>query len=328
MILNRLQTIRVVLAAAGAAMLVALGAQAQTAAGAAWPSKPIRWVVPYPPGGPSDMVARLLGSKLAERIGQAVIIENRPGGAGNIGVEYVMKAAPDGHAIVYAVPGIILNPFIVKSSPDYRDLAPVIQIANASWVLIASTGFAPKTVAEVIALAKAKPGTVSCGSSGGLPTVACEWLRSYARAEMIMVMYKGQGPALNALMGGEINLLFDGVSTAAAQVKAGRVRPLASLNSRRGGEVFADLPTMAETIPGFELVTFHGVMAPAATPRDIIARLNREFAAVLAQPDIRRRLTDTGFEVVASSVEAFDDVLRRDSAKYGKILKEAGIKPE
>lgn len=274
------------------------------------------------------MVARLLGSKLAERIGQPVIIENRPGGAGNIGVEYVMKAAPDGHTIVYAVPGIILNPFIVKSSPDYRDLAPVIQLANASWVLLASTGFASKTVAEVIAAAKAKPGTVSCGSSGGLPTVACEWLRSYAQADMIMVMYKGQGPALNALIGGEINLLFDGVSTAASQVKAGRVRPLASLNSRRSGDVFADLPTMAETIPGFELVTFHGVMAPAATPRAIISRLNREFAAVLAQPNIRQRLTETGFEVVAGSVEAFDDVLRRDSAKYGKVLKEAGIKPE
>ena len=325
MVLTRLETMLVALAAAGAAMLVALGAQAQTAA---WPSKPIRWVVPYPPGGPSDMVARLLGSKLAERVGQPVVIENRPGGAGNIGVEYVMKAVPDGHTIVYAVPGIILNPFIVKSSPDHRDLAPVIQLANASWVLLASTGFAPKTVAEVIAAAKAKPGTVSCGSSGGLPTVACEWLRSYARVEMIMVMYKGQGPALNALMGGEINLLFDGVSTAAAQVKAGRVRPLASLNSRRRGEVFADLPTMAETIPGFELVTFHGVMAPAATPRDIVSRLNREFAAVLAQPDIRQRLTEAGYEVVAGSVEAFDDVLRRDTAKYGRILKEAGIKPE
>lgn len=325
MVLARLETTLVALAAVGAGMLVALGAQAQTAA---WPSKPIRWVVPYPPGGPSDMVARLLGAKLAERVGQPVVIENRPGGAGNIGVEHVMKAAPDGHTIVYAVPGIILNPFIVKSSPDHRDLAPVIQLANASWVLLASTGFAPKTVAEVIAAAKAKPGTVSCGSSGGLPTVACEWLRSYARSEMIMVMYKGQGPALNALMGGEINLLFDGVSTAAAQVKAGRVRPLASLNSGRGGEIFADLPTMAETIPGFELVTFHGVMAPAATPRDIVSRLNREFAAVLAQPDVRRRLTEAGYEVVASSVEAFDDVLRRDTAKYGRILKEAGIKPE
>jgi len=325
MVLTRLEISLLALAAVGAGMLVALGAQAQTTA---WPSKPIRWVVPYPPGGPSDMVARLLGAKLAERVGQPVVIENRPGGAGNIGVEHVMKAAPDGHTIVYAVPGIILNPFIVKSSPDHRDLAPVIQLANASWVLLASTGFAPKTVAEVIAAAKAKPGTVSCGSSGGLPTVACEWLRSYARAEMIMVMYKGQGPALNALMGGEINLLFDGVSTAAAQVKAGRVRPLASLNSRRGGEIFADLPTMAETIPGFELVTFHGVMAPAATPRDIVSRLNREFAAVLAQPDVRQRLTEAGYEVVASSVEAFDDVLRRDTAKYGRILKEAGIKPE
>jgi len=308
---------------AGAA--AALGAQAQTAA---WPIKPIRWVVPFAPGGPTDIVSRLLAPKLGERVGQPVIIENRAGAAGNIGADSVVKAAPDGHTILYVVPAVITNPFFFKSSPDPKDLAPVIQVSNVSMVLVASTGFAPKTVAEVIALARAKPGTVSCGSSGALPTVGCELLRSHVGADMIMVMYKGNAPALNALMGGEINLLFDVVNTSAPQVKAGRVRAIASLNPKRGRGVFGDLPTVSETIPDFELVTWHGVMAPAATPRDIVQRLNREIGAVLAQPEVRQRLTETGFEIVASSVEAFEAVLRRDSAKYGKAFKEAGIKPE
>jgi tripartite-type tricarboxylate transporter receptor subunit TctC len=313
-------------AAAAAAMLAALGAQAQS--NAAWPTKPIRWVVPFAPGGPTDIVSRLLGPKLAERVGQPVIIENRAGAAGNIGTDSVVKAAPDGHSILYVVPAVITNPYFFKASPDYRDLAPVIHVSNVSMVLVSSTGFAPRTVAEVVAAAKANPGTVSCGSSGALPTVGCELLRAHVGADMIMVMYKGNAPALNAIMGGEINLLFDVVNTSAPQVKAGRVRAIASLNPRRGSGIFADLPTVSETFPDFDLVTWHGVMAPAATPRDIVSRLNREIAAVLAQPEIRQRLIETGFEIVGSTVEAFDELLKRDSAKFGKALRDAGIKPE
>lgn len=316
------------LAAAAAAMFAAFGAQAQTTGAAAWPTKPIRWVVPFAPGGPTDIVSRLLGPKLAERVGEPVIIENRAGAAGNIGTESVVNAAPDGHTILYVVPAVITNPYFFKGSPDYKDLAPVIQVSNVSMVLVASNAFAPKTVAEVVAAAKANPGAVSCGSSGALPTVGCELLRAHIGADMIMVMYKGNAPALNALMGGEINLLFDVVNTSAPQVKSGRVRAIASLNPKRGSGIFADLPTVSETFPDFELVTWHGVMAPAATPRDIILRLNHEIATVLAQPDVRQRLTETGFEIVGSSVEEFEDVLKRDSAKFGKALRDAGIKPQ
>ena len=322
MIITRLQTTLVALTAA--AMLTALGAQAQTAAGAAWPSKPIHWIVPFPPGGQTDLVSRLLGPKLAERIGQPVIIENRPGAAGNIAVAAVAKAEPDGHTVLFVVPGLVLNQFLYKSSTDWRDLASVIQLSKGSWVLIARNGFAPKTMAEVVAAIKANPGAVSCGISGFL---ACELLRFYAQAKMIIVNYKGQGPALNALMGGEIDLLFDGASTAMAVVKAGRARLIASLDPKRGSGVLADVPTVSETIPGFELVSWHGVMAPTGTPREIIQRLNREIAAVLAQPDIRQRHTELGLEIVGSSSEAFEDLLRRESAMYGTAVKKAGIKP-
>ncbi len=307
------------------AILVMSGAQAQTAAN--WPSKPVRWIVPFAPGGPTDIVARLVGTKLAERVGQPVIIDNRAGASGNIGTEAVMKAQPDGHTILYVVPSIVTNPFFIKASPDPKDLAPVIQIANSSMVLLTGTSFSPRTVTELVAQIKAKPGTVSCGSSGAIPTVGCELLRAHA-GEMIMVSYKGNAPALNALVANEINILIDGWSTAAAQVKAGRVRAIASLNTRRGSGVVADLSTVAESIPNFSLLTWHGAMAPLTTPRDVVQRLNREMAAVIGLAEVRLRLTEMGFEVTASSVDAFEDIIRQESATYARVLKDAGIKPE
>lgn len=305
--------------------LIACAAQAQDPA---FPLKPIHWVVPFAPGGPIDVVARLLGPKLAERLGQPVIIDNRAGAAGNIGTESVIKAPPDGYTVLHMVPFLVTNPHFVKGSPDPQQLAPVIQLANNTLWLLASSAFPPKTVAEVIAQIRSNPGAVSCGSSGALPTVGCELLRSHSRTDMIMVTYKGNAPALNALMSGEVNLLFDSANTAAPQVKSGRVRAIASLNAKRGGGQLPDLPTVSETIPGFELLAWHGVMAPKGTPREIVQRLNRDIAAVLALPEISQRLTNTGFEIVASSPESFGERIRHDHELYGKVAKEAGIKPQ
>lgn len=307
--------------------VIACAAQAQDP-GAAFPRKPVHWVVPFAPGGPIDVVARLLAPKLAERLGQPVIIENRAGAGGNIGSDAVIKAPPDGYTVLHMVPFLVTNPHFLKGSPHPQELAPVIQLANNTLWLLASSAFPPKTVSEVIAQIRAKPGAVSCGSSGALPTVGCELLRSHTRTDMIMVTYKGNAPALNALMSGEVNLLFDSANTAAPQVKSGRVRAIASLNSKRGGGQLPDLPTASETIPGFELLAWHGVMAPKGTPREIVQRLNREIAAVLALPEIRQRLTATGFEIVASSPEAFGERIRHDYEFYGKVAKEAGIKPQ
>ncbi len=293
-----------------------------------YPSKPVRVVVPFAPGGPIDVVARLIAPKLGEHLTQPVIIDNRVGAGGNIGTEVVIKAAPDGHTLLYAVPFLVTNPYFLLGSPDPRELAPVIQMASNTMLLLASSAFASKTVSEVIEQIRSNPGKVSCGSSGALPTVGCELLRSHARTEMIMVMYKGNAPALNALMSGEINLLFDSANTAAPQVKSGRIRPVASLNFKRGGAQFPDLPTVSETIPGFEFLAWHGLLAPKATPREIVQRLNHEIADVLALPEIRQRLIDTGFEPVASSPEAFDERIRTELGLYGKVAKDAGIKPQ
>jgi tripartite-type tricarboxylate transporter receptor subunit TctC len=177
-------------------------------------------------------------------------------------------------------------------------------------------------------LARAKPGTVSCAASGALPQVGCEMLRAYAGSAMIMVQYKGNAPALNAVIGGEVNLLFDLVNIAQGQVKSGRVRAIASTNAKRGIGPFGDLPVVAETIPDFELVTWHGVMVPAATPADIVEKLNREIQWVLEQPDIRKRFADGGLDITGGTPEAFAAILKRDYEKYGKILTAAGIRPE
>lgn len=307
------------------AVLAASLAQAQSA----WPSKPIRWIVPFPPGGPADVVTRIVSSKLAERTGQPNVVENRAGAGGNVGHEAGAKAAPDGYTVLFVVPAIITNPFYLKASVDpFKELAPVIHLDSAWMVLLSTPSFPAATVAEVIAQARAKPGGVSCAASGALPQVGCEMLRSHAGAEMLMVQYKGNAPALNAVMGGEVNLIFDLVNTSQGQVKAGRVRAIATTSAKRTSGPLGDLPTVSETISDFELVTWHGVMVPAATPKDIVQKLNREIQWVLEQPDVRKRFADGGLDITGGSPEAFDALLKRDYAKYGKILAGAGVKPE
>src|SRR5262249_13847388 len=300
-------------------------AQAQSA----WPSKPIRWIVPFPPGGPADVVTRIVSSKLAERTGQPNVVENRGGAGGNVGHEAAAKAPADGTTVVFVVPAIITNPYFLKASIDpFKELAPVIHLARAWWGLSPTRGFPASTVAEVIAQARAKSGGVSCAASGALPQVGCEMLRAYARADMLMVQYKGNAPALNAVMGGEVNLIFDLVNTSQGQVKAGRVRAIATTSAKRTSGRLGDLPTVSETIPDFELVTWHGVMVPAATPKDIVQKLNREIEWVLGQPDVAKRFAEGGLDITGGAPEAFEALPRRDYSKYGKILAGAGIKPE
>jgi tripartite-type tricarboxylate transporter receptor subunit TctC len=295
----------------------------------AWPTKSVRWLVPFAPGGPADVVARIVAAGLAERSGQPNVVENHPGASGNIAHGAASKAPPDGHTLVFVVPAVITNPFYLKAAVDpFRDLAPVIYLDSASMVLIADPAFPPATTSELISFIKANPGRVTCGASGALPSVGCELLRARAGADVLMVMYKGNAPALNALMGGEINLLFDVVNIAAGHVKSGRVRAIASTAPRRGIGPLGDLPVMAETIPGFELVTWHGVMVSPATPRGIVERVNRELNAVLENPDVRERFTSSGLQITGGSPEDFAAVLRRDYDKYGSALRAAGVKPE
>ena len=295
----------------------------------AWPTKPIRWLVPFAPGGPADVVARILAAGLGERPGQPNVVENQPGAQGNIAHAAASKSAPDGHTVLFVVPSVITNPFYLKASIDpFRDLAPVVHLDIASMVLIAHPAFPPATTADVLAFIKANPGKVSCGASGALPSVGCELLRAHAGADVLMVLYKGNGPALNGLMGGEINLLFDVVNIAAGHVKSGKVRAIASTAPKRGVGPLGDLPVMAETIPGFELVTWHGMMVAPGTPPSLLARLNREFNAVLQQPEVRQRMENSGLQITGGPPEDFAAILKRDYDKYGAALRAAGVRPE
>jgi len=301
------------------------GALAQSA----WPARPVRWIVPFPPGGSADVISRIVAQKLAERVGQPVVVENRSGASGNVGHEAVAKAAPDGYHVLFVVPGIVTNPFFFKASVDpFKDLAPVIHLDTVPMVLLSSAAFPAKTLAEALAHIRGNPGSVSCAVSSAIPMVGCALLRSHAGADMLLVQYKGQAPAMNALMSGEINLMFEVMSLAVGQVKSGRVRALASTSTRRGSGPFPELALASETVPGFELITWHGVMVPRATPREVILRLNRELGAVLDLPEIRQRFVEGGFDIVGGAPEAFDELLRREYAKYEKVLRDAGVKPE
>jgi tripartite-type tricarboxylate transporter receptor subunit TctC len=293
----------------------------------AYPSKPIRWIVPFSAGGPADVIARVLGPGLNEALGQSVIIENRPGGNSNIGHDAAARAAPDGYTILYVVPNIVTNPTLFKAPmvDPLKELVPVAQLTSQSYVLLANPAFAPRTMADIVAAAR--KGGVTCASGGGLPTFGCEWLRSMSKADFVHVPYKGNAPALNDLIGGQVNILIDLFNTALPQVKAGTVRAVALTRAARG-QPLPELPVIAETLPGFVLVGWHGVMAPAGTPPAIVERLNAAFVKALANPDVRKRINDTFIEVTPTTAAEFGKVLEDDFAKYARIVREAGIKPE
>ncbi len=294
-----------------------------------WPTRPVRWLVPFAPGGPADVVARIVAAGLAERTGQPNPVENQAGASGNIAHGAASKSAPDGHTLVFVVPAVITNPFYMKAAIDpFRDLAPLIHLDNASMVLIAHPSFPPKDLSEVLAFIRKNPGKATCGASGALPSVGCELLRAHAGADILMVMYKGNAPALNALMSGEINMLFDVVNIAVGHVKSGRVRAIASTAPKRGAGPLPELPVMAETIPGFDLVTWHGVMIAPGTPQPIVERVNRELNAVLQSAEVKQRFAASGLQITGGAPAEFAAILKRDYDKYGAALRSAGVKPE
>jgi len=308
----------------------AVRAQSPLDAAAHYPSKPIRWIMPFPPGGPSDAVARIVGQRLSARLKQPVLVDNRPGASGNIGMEAAARAAPDGYTIVFGAPGsVVINPIVYKLNFDpLTDLTPVSRLTRFAFVLIANPEFPARTVPELLAAAKAKPGTVTCGSGAALQQLACEFLKLHGRVDLSTIPYKGGAPAMNDLVAGQINFMFEVPNVAIAQVRANRVRAIATTNPHAGTGPFGHLPGVNETLPGFEVESWFGVLAPRATPREIILRLNRELGAVLAEEDVRKRLIDAGLEPVPGSPEAFAEIMRRDYAKYSKMIRDAGIKAE
>ncbi len=293
-----------------------------------WPAKPIRWIVPFPPGGPADSVARQIAPQLGERLGQSVIIDNRPGANSNIGFEAGARAAPDGYTMLFAVAALVTNPHLYKVSWDpLKDFIPVVQMNQLQAMLIASSKFGPSTLAEVIDYASAKKGPVRCAWGGSiLLGLGCEVLKLDGKLDVTVVTYKGSAPAMTDLVGGHVDLMIDVSNTAVPQIKAGRIKPIAMLNTARGRQPFPDLPVMGEAVPGFEILTWQGIVMPAGTPREIAARINREVNAILQTPEMKQKYQEAGLEAVSITPEQFGEVMQRDHAKYGKLIRAANIK--
>ena len=298
-----------------------------------YPAKPIRFVVPYPAGGPLDTVARLLGQKVAESVKQPVVVENKPGAGGNIGADFVAKSPPDGYTILMgAVATHAINPSLYTNVPydPVRDFAPITQVASTPNVLVVNPTLPVKSVAELIAHARGNPGKLNfgSGSTGSAGHLAGELFKSLARVEMTHVPYKGAAPAMQDLIGGRIELMFDNLASAKAQVAAGRVRALAVTTARRSPLV-PDLPTIAEAgLPGFDISTWFGVFAPAGTPREALERLHAEFARALAAPEVREKMLALGAEPVGNRPEEFAAFIRAEAEKYARVIKASGAKAD
>ena len=298
--------------------------------GQTYPAKPVRFVVPFVPGGPTDIQGRMLGEKLAQRLGQQVIIDNRGGAGGNIGMEITAKAPPDGYTIVIATVGTwAVNPYLYKLSFDVvRDFAPVTQVSTAPGVLVVHPSTPVKNVKELIALAKKRPGDLNYGSSGvgGFGHICGELFTLMTGTKMTHIPYKSSAPSLTDLVAGNIQVLFNNMISTTPFVKAGRVRALATTGAKRS-PALPDLPTLAESgLKGYENSSWSAVAAPAGTPQPIIGRLHKEFTEILRMPDIRKRHDDVGAEIIAGSPEQFHAYLKSELAKFEKLVKAAGIK--
>src|SRR5256885_2549893 len=316
-----------------AGLFVALMACASNAQSQAYPSKPIRFVVPYPAGGPLDTVARLLGQKVSESVHQPVIVENKAGAGGNIGADAVAKSPPDGYTILMgAVATHAINPALYASIPydPVRDFIPVTQIAATPNVLVVNPSLPVKSVRDFVAYAKANPGKLNfgSGSTGSAGHLAGELFKSMAGVEMTHVPYKGAAPAMQALIAGDVQLMFDNLASSLGQIRAGNVRALAVTTARRSA-LAPDLPTIAESgLPEFDIGTWFGIFVPAATPRDVVDKLHTEFTRALAERDVRDTMLKLGAEPVGSRPEEFADYIRAEAQKYARIIKASGAKAD
>jgi tripartite-type tricarboxylate transporter receptor subunit TctC len=298
-----------------------------------YPSKPIRLVVPYPPGGPLDTVARLTAQKVSEATQQPVIVDNKPGAGGNIGADLVAKSPADGYTILLgAVATHAINPALYASMPydAVRDFIPVTQLASTPNVLIVHPSIPAANVREFITYAKANPGKLNfgSGSTGSAGHLAGELFKAMAGLDMTHVPYKGAAPAMQDLVGGQIQLMFDNLASALGQVRAGKVKGLAVTTAKRT-PLAPDLPTIAESgLAGFDISTWFGIFVPAGTPREAVERLHAEFTRALAAPDVREKILTLGAEPVGNRPEEFAAYIRREAAKYARVIKASGAKAD
>jgi tripartite-type tricarboxylate transporter receptor subunit TctC len=294
-----------------------------------WPSKQaIKWIVPFPPGGPADLTARQIAPLLSERLGQTVVIDNRPGGNSNIGFEAGSRAAPDGYSMLFVVAGFVTNPHLYKLNWDpLKDFVPVVQLNQLQIMLLASGKFPAKNLTEVVDQIKSNPGKIKCAWGGSiLLALGCETFKVDDKLDLIVVPYKGSAPAMNDLMGGHVDLMIEVMNTAVPQIKSGMVKPIAVLNSAKGRPPFAELPALNEFFPGFEMIPWQGIVMPAGTPKEIVERMNKEVTAVLQSQSMKQKYQETGLEFFPMTPEQYGQVLQRDYAKYGKLIKSSNFK--
>jgi tripartite-type tricarboxylate transporter receptor subunit TctC len=315
-----------------AVLITALAAAAPAMAAEAYPARPVRMIIPAGAGGVTDILGRVIAQKLSDSLGQQVIVDNRPGASGTLGSHIVAKSAPDGHTLLMVFPSHSVNPSLYRDIPydTVKAFAPITMVSAVSPVLIVSNASTARSMADLIKLAKAKPGELNHGSvgSGSMGSLGAELLRSLSGIQFTQVAYKGSPQALTALISGEIDFyLIGSVGTAAAQIKAGRVRAL-GVGARQRVPALPDVPPIAETVPGYEARGWNGILAPAGTPKAMIAKLNAEIVKILRSPDFGQILAREGATPVGNTPAEFDAVIREDVAKWAKIIRESGIKAQ
>ncbi|PZQ03308.1 MAG: ABC transporter substrate-binding protein [Variovorax paradoxus] len=316
---------------AAALCALGLGLAVGQAFAQAYPSKPVKLVVPYPPGGPTDIVARVIAQRLQTQTGQAFVVENLPGAGGNTGAAAVARAAPDGYTLLVATTAHAINPSLFKnlSYQFGKDFAPITQLTAGPLVIVVNPALPVKTVGELINLAKAKPGELNFASSGnGQSThLAGELFNATAGTKIRHVPYKGSAPALTDTMGGQTQLMFDTMLSAMPHVKGGKLRAIAVTSAQRSPAA-PDLPTVAENLPGFDAIAWNGLLAPANTPREIVAKLSAELRTAMEQPEVRERFEAQGFAGAWTPPEAFAGFIHAEIDKWAKVVQVSGATVE
>jgi tripartite-type tricarboxylate transporter receptor subunit TctC len=319
---------------AGATLLLATVIAAPVVAQTtAYPNRPIRFVVPFAPGGNADTISRNAGLKVAEAIGQQVVIDNRSGANGNIGMEIVARAAPDGYTIVLGyIANVAIAPSLVSKLPydPIKDYAPITLLATAPNIIVVHSSVNARTLKELIALSKAKPKSINFSSAGvaSVGHLTGELFNTVTGSDFQHVPYKGSAQGVIDLVAGQIQMLIGGMSSVMPHVKGGRLRAIAMTGAQRSPAV-PEVPTVAESLlPGFEATAWYGAMAPAGTPRPVVTRLHSEFAKALALPDVKQRLENLGYQIVASTPDEFAAYIKTEIAKWAKVVKASGAKAE
>jgi tripartite-type tricarboxylate transporter receptor subunit TctC len=316
------------------AAFLALLLSAFTAASASaqsWPTKPVRLVAPFAPGGGSDFIARLIAQKLSERLGQQVVVENRPGAGSNLGAEYVVRSLPDGYTLLLTPASYTVNTSLYKLSWDaLADIAPIIQLSQGPFVVAVHPSVPAKTLKELVEYAKRNPDKLAYASSGNgsIVHLASEYFLDVAGVKIVHVPYKGTGPALNDTIAGNTQLIFGSVATALQYVKAGRLRALAVTTPKRIAAA-PDVPTVAEAgFPGYQVVNWHGLVGPKGTPKEVVDRINKEANEALKSADVEKILAADGLTAAGGTPAQFEALLKSEIARWAKVVKQAGVKIE